>query len=274
MLKLRKERIVIKPKIEYVKVNEKRFDGKVSIVTGATGSIGSAIAKRLAIEGATVILTGRNEEKLKALKNDLESQSLKADYCVMDVCDEESIQKAFLAINEKYGVIDFLINNAGYSARKKKELLCNQSLEVIEELIKTNLMGSLITSKHVVSYMKNSESGRIIYISSIAGIGGKIRDSEYCSAKAGLFGLAKAQAIELGKYGITVNCVSPGLVPRSDADDEKLSNSAKATVIDKVCSPEDIASGCAFLLSNEANFITGQNLVIDGGRSLGLKGDR
>lgn len=271
---LKKERIVVKKETQYVYVDKmQRFKDSVVIVTGATGSIGEAICQRFATEGATVVLTGRSEEKLISLKKKFQEMDLDVDYAVMNVADESSIATAMREIAERHGKIDVLVNNAGYSARTEKKYLHEQSIENIDGLIAVNLRGSILASREAVQYMKGSKHGRIIHISSIVGMQGKTKHAEYSAAKAGLFGLMKSQAIELGQYGITVNCVSPGLVPRENASDEKLSSSASKNVLDRLCRPEDIANGVAFLASREADFITGQNLAVDGGRSLGLMGD-
>ena len=271
---LKKQRIVVKKDTQYVYVDQlKRFDNLVVLVTGATGSIGKAISRRFAIEGAKVVLAGRGEEKLKVFQKQLLEEGLYADYVVMDVASEMSVMQAMKTVADKFGKIDVLINNAGYSARSEKKYLHEQTIENIDGLMAVNLRGAILASREVVKYMMGSNQGRIIHISSIVGMQGKTKHAEYSAAKAGLFGLMKSQAIELGKCAITVNCVSPGLVPREMASDEKLSESASRNVLDKVCAPEDIAHSVAFLASKEAEFITGQNLAVDGGRSLGLMGD-
>jgi len=271
---LRKQRIVVKKEVEYIYVDpSKRFEGVVALITGATGSIGSAVSRRFAVEGATVVLSGRSEEKLQALQQQLKEEGLNTDYVVMNVSDEHSIAEAMKIVAEKYGKIDVLVNNAGYSARSEKKFLHEQTIENIDSLMQVNLRGVILSSREVVKYMLPSSQGRIIHISSIVGLKGKTKHAEYAAAKAGLFGLMKSQAIELGRYGITVNCCSPGLVPRENASAEKLSTSASQNVLDKVCAPEDIANGVIFLASKEASFVTGQNLSVDGGRSLGLMGD-
>lgn len=271
---LKKQRIVVRKNTQYVYVEHlKRFDGLVVLVTGATGSIGEAISRRFAIEGAQVILTGRSEEKLQTLQMRMSKDGLEVDYVVMDVADETSIKNAMQTVSNRFGKIDVLVNNAGYSARSTKKFLHEQTIENIDNLMAVNLRGVILTSREVVKHMIDSKQGRIIHISSIVGMQGKTKHAEYSAAKAGLFGLMKSQAIELGKYAITVNCVSPGLVPRKNASDEKLSESASRNVLDKLCTPEDIAHSVVFLASKEAEFITGQNLAVDGGRSLGLMGD-
>lgn len=269
-----KPKIVIKTKTEYVSVEKAgRFSGLNVLITGASGSIGSAIAHRFAAEGAMTLLTGRSRDKLDHLCEEIQNNGGKADAFIMDVTDAGSIESAMREMADKYQRIDVLINNAGFSARSEKTPLHRQSVENIDGLLATNLRGPLLTSREVVRYMQDSTQGRIINISSVVGLQGKDKHAEYAAAKAGLFGLMKSQAIELGKYGITVNCVSPGLVPREDASDEKLARFTETNLLGTICAPEDIAAACAFLASAEARFITGQNLSVDGGRSLGLRGD-
>ena len=195
---LKKPRIVVKRETSYIYVDRaKRFEGVVVLVTGATGSIGAAISRRFATEGATVVLTGRSEEKLRAEQAKLQEEGLTSDYVVMDVTDENSIAAAMQAVAEKYGKIDVLVNNAGYSARAEKKYLHEQSVTNIDQLMVVNLRGVILTSREVVQYMKNSKQGRIIHISSIVGMQGKTKHAEYAAAKAGLFGLMKSQAIRL-----------------------------------------------------------------------------
>lgn len=272
-MRLFKERIVLKQKTVYVEVEQrKRFADYVVLITGASGSIGSAIAERFAVEGAIVVLTGRNLSKLQEVKKQIGDNEV-VDICQMDVTDAASISSAMKTISDKYGRIDMLINNAGFSARTVKQPLHLQSIDNIDSLLYTNLRGSILTSREVVKYMQNSKQGRIVNIASIVGVQGKDKHVEYAAAKAGVFGLMKSQAIEVGKYGITVNCVSPGLVPREDASEDKLARFENMNRLNSICAPEDISNAVIFLCSAEARYITGQNLCVDGGRSLGLYGD-
>lgn len=274
MRRLFKERIVVKQKTVYVQVDQrKRMQDRVAVITGASGSIGSAVARRLAAEGAAVILTGRTLAKLELCKAELLREGMQVDVQQMDVTDTESIENAMQEIARKYGRIDMLVNNAGFSARTVKQPLHQQSIENIDNLLNTNLRGTVLTSRAVIPYMSQSQQGRIVNIASVVGVQGKGLHAEYAAAKAGLFGLMKSQAIEVGKLGITVNCVSPGLVPREDASEEKLARFETMNCLQQICTPEDIANAVAFLCSEEARYITGQNICVDGGRSLGLRGD-
>lgn len=273
-MKLLRKKIIIRHETDYIKVDSmQRFKGQVCVVTGGSGSIGFSISKRFAAEGATVILTGRNEEKLKNACNMLKPISESVDYRIMDVTLADEVAAAIKSVAEKYGRIDILVNNAGYSARGNHLPLHEQSIETIDNILQTNLRGVLLTSAAVVQYMKTSANGRIINIASVVGVQGKENHAEYSAAKAGVIGMTKSHAIELGRYGITVNCVSPGLVPREDASKEKLVKFTETNRLGMICSPDDIASAVAFFASSESRFITGQNLCVDGGRSLGLYGD-
>lgn len=270
-----KNRVIIKRENVYVQVEKtKKLDGLVTIVTGATGSIGSAISRRFASEGATVILAGRNEEKLKQVKDSLLNVSDTIDYRIMNIDNETSIEVACRSVAEQYGSIDILVNNAGFSARGKHLPLHEQDISIIDGILQTNLRGVLLTSGAVVRYMQGSSNGRIINVASVVGVQGKKNHAEYSAAKAGVIGMTKTQAIEVGKYGITVNCVSPGLVPREDASNEKLTEFIQTNRLGLICSPDDIANAVMFLASPESRFITGQNICVDGGRSIGLYGDK
>lgn len=267
------EHIVINKETKYVQVEKlMRFEGKNAVVTGGTGSIGGAICMRLAKEGATVFVCGRNTEKLEKTVQEIIADGGKAVALKLDITDEKDIDRAFDEAAGQ-GNIDILINCAGCSTREKKKDLHEQSITVIDENLDINLRGAMLCSRAGAEKMVKQGFGKIINISSIVGINGKPKHAEYAAAKAGVIALTKSQAIELGKYGITVNCVSPGLIPREDASDEKLGGAINTNCLSRVGKPEDISNAVAFFASSEADFITGQNLPVDGGRSLGLKGD-
>lgn len=267
------EYVVVNKETKYVQTEKlMRFKDKNAVVTGGTGSIGGAICTRLAKEGATVFVCGRNVEKLEKNVNDIISDGGNAVAIKLDVSDEKDIDRAFDEIL-KHGNVDILVNCAGCSTREKKKDLHEQSISVIDEDLNINLRGAILCSRKAAGVMAKQGFGKIINISSIVGTNGKPKHAEYSAAKAGVIALTKSQAIEMGKYGVTVNCVSPGLIPREDADDDKLGGALKTNCLSKVGKPEDISNAVAFFASEEADFITGQNLPVDGGRSLGLKGD-
>ena len=272
-MKILPQKIVVRNETVYIPVNSNRFTGLNCLITGGSGSLGKAIAERLIFEGASVILASRNIGKLEHTVEELKRRELQCDYVSMDVTSSASIEHAVLEVGAKYHHIDILINNAGFSARTEKQPLHCQKIETIDSILTTNLRGAVLVSHFVIPFMAGTKCGRIIHIASIVATGGKVFHAEYGAAKAGLLGLTRSLALELGPQGITVNCVSPGLVPRDDASPEKLLSFSKTNVLGRVETPQDIANACAFLAAPEAAFITGQNLIVDGGRSLGLRGD-
>jgi len=250
-----------------------KFRDKVIVVTGGSGHIGSAISRRFANEGAVVIACGRILERIKDLyKEETFKNGIIVPYA-MDVLNGSMIKNAFCDIVDKYHHIDVLVNCAGGSARDEWSSLVNQSDEIIENIISTNLTGSLFCSKYAAKYMCERHSGRIVNVSSTVGVGGKAGFTDYAAAKAGVIGFTRSLALELGENGITVNCVTPGIVQRNGITASNIVGIAQKNAMNSFGIANDIAYATEFLVSPEANFITGQNIVVDGGRSLGLKGD-
>ncbi len=245
-----------------------RLNGKTAVVTGATGFIGGCICKRLFLEGATVYACGRSIEKLELFSKNCKQENIDVSVCVMDVTDTESIEKAISGIEK----IDIFVNCAGGSARDNWNEIKDQHPAVIKNIIDSNLTGTVYCCKYVSQHMAERKSGTIINISSTIGVGGKAGFSEYAAAKAGIIGFTRSLALELGKYNVNVNCVTPGIVERK-LTEEKLKPIMMKNTMNSVGIDNDIAYTVSFLASDEAKFITGQNIIVDGGRSLGLKGD-
>ena len=258
---------------EYVISSNKRFQKKIVLVTGASGAIGGAIAWRFAIEGAVVYLGGRNQSKLNEVAQEMQKQGLSAKPCVIDVNDDKSIEQAVDRIIQDENRIDILVNCAGGSTRNHCANLIDQSVDMIDEMLDTNLRGSMLCTRAVGKHMAKVGKGKIVNISSVIGEHGKPKFSDYAASKAGIIGYTKSVAQELGPMGVNVNCVSPGFIQRGKFSENQLPYLLKSNFVNRVGCSEDVASAVVFLASDEADFITGQNLCVDGGRSLGLHGD-
>lgn len=240
---------------------------KVVVVTGGAGSIGQAICRQLASHGAAVAVVDLNLSQAQAVAEQLQQLGTRATAVQVDVRNRESVRCMAQDVLEQLGGIDILVNNAGGSARSECALFHESCDEVVQRILEVNLMGPIYCIRAVVEHMVQKQSGKIINIGSIVGMRGLAYCADYSAAKGGIIAFTKSIAMELGGFGINVNCVSPGLVPRSDQDAEKM---RKTNFLNAVCTPNDVASVVRFLVTDEARFITGQNYVVDGGRSLGL----
>ena len=252
---------------------KKNLEDKVAIVTGGSGAIGRAICCRMAAEGAIVYVCGMTESKISVVVKEITDLGGEAYATKLDVTNEENIREAFKRIIDKHGKIDILVTSAGGSAREKSNIIPDQDIEVIDEVLKINLRGTMLCAREASIQMVKQKSGKIIALSSTIGVGGKAGFSEYAAAKGGVVLFVKSLAMELGKYGINVNCVSPGIVQRDQINQLQLERVKQTNYLNSYCTPEDISNMVTFLVSEEASFITGQNFIVDGGRSLGLKGD-
>ena len=253
--------------------DSKIFENKVAIVTGGSGAIGSAISFRLAMEGAHVIIAGRNTKKSQEVANYINSHNGKANICQLDITNYDDIKSKFKQIFNDYGRIDILINNAGGSARERANTIEKQSVDVIDELLDVNLRGTMLCSKEVIQYMKKNKTGRIINIGSTCGVNGLSGYAEYSTSKSGVIGFTKSLAMELARDNITVNCVSPGQTDHIIWDKGIEASNTNKNYIGKKGKTDDIANAVEFFCGDESSFIIGQNLIVDGGRSLGLKGE-
>ncbi len=254
-----------------------KLENKVAIVTGGGGFIGSCTAKALAKEGAAVVVCDINEESAKKTSEAILSAGGISGYRKLDVTDSAAVNAAVDAVVAEYGHLDISIHIAGGSARiagkdARFTSLVNQEDYVIDTVLKVNLYGALYVSRAAARQMiRQGTGGKIINFSSTVGINGLRNSTEYAAAKGGVIAMTKALAKELGEYRINVNSVAPGVVARPGNDDNE-QYTLGTNFLHEKCLPEDVAALCVFLVSNDARFITGQTYVIDGGRSLCMKG--
>lgn len=256
-----------------IKVDEhEELKGKVAIITGGSGAIGRACAFRMAAEGAKVYVCGSRPTSAQPIVDEITTACKNAVAIQLNVLDAKSIQKTFEKIAaENNGHIDILVNSAGGSARGKANNVVDQSVEVFDEILNINLRGAMICAKEAAKYMIPNKYGRIINITSVIGLQGKAGYSEYAASKGGSIAFVKSLAQELGRYGITVNGVAPGIVQRGEVTMDAMERLGRTNWMGTYGKPEDISSVVNFLCKDEASFITGQNIAADGGRSLGLK---
>jgi 3-oxoacyl-[acyl-carrier protein] reductase len=243
-----------------------RFENQVAVVTGAGRGIGHAIALRLAKEGARIASVSRTEANAQKTADEINSTRADAAKAfAVDVADQAGVQKVAAQIFEDFGRVDILVNNAGVT---RDGLSMRMSMEDWDTVLNTNLKGAFNFTQAVMRPMIKQRSGRIINISSIAGLTGNAGQANYAASKAGLIGLTKTLARELASRGITVNAVAPGLIETDMTT--VLSEEIRKSILQKVPlgklgEPEDIAGAVAYLASAEAKYITGQVLTVDGG---------
>ena len=252
-------------------IKENRFEGQVAVVTGGSGVIGRAICYRLAAEGALVYVCGTNQERISSVVDEINAAGFSARPLVFNILEENSVRNAFNLVVRLSSKIDLLVCCAGGGAREKSCAFIEQDMNVVDSVLNVNLRGGILCTKEACKYMVSRVKGKIIIISSTVGLQGMPAYSEYAAAKAGLMAFVKSIAMELGKNGIRINCVTPGIVQRGSIDENQMERIKKTNWVNDYGKPEDISNMIAFLNSDEATFITGQNFVVDGGRSLGLK---
>lgn len=241
------------------------IDNKVTLVTGASRGIGRAIAVELGKRGATVIGTATSEAGANDISGYLQQADIKGRGMVLDVKSEESINECLNNIVEENGAIEILVNNAGIT---RDSLLMRMKLDQWEEVYATNLRSVFLLSKACLRGMMKSKFGRIINISSVVGSTGNPGQTNYVSTKAGMVGFSKSLAREIANRGITVNCVSPGFIQTDMTDnltDDQKEHILASIPMGKMGGVEDIAKAVGFLASEDAAYITGQTLHVNGG---------
>jgi len=248
-----------------------KFEGRVALVTGASQGIGHACALALAREGASVAVAARNRQKLEELVAEIAAAGAKASafVVVMDVSDEEQVKSGIKSALAQFGKIDILVNNAGIT---RDQLVMRMKRADWDAVLTTNLTSAYLCIQQVIGSMLKQRWGRIVNITSVFGQMGQAGQANYAASKAGLIGLTMAMAREVASRNITCNAVAPGFIETSMTavlSEEFKQNAVKAIPLGRVGLPEDIANAVCFLASEEASYITGHVLNVNGGMLMG-----
>ena len=246
-----------------------KLEGKIAVVTGGSRGIGFATCKKLASEGATIIITDIcDSEKAAPAIKELEDMGAKAKFYQSDVSDFASATETVNAIIEEFGGLDILVNNAGIVRDK---LMLKMDEQDFDAVININLKGTYNMIKATYKHFMKQRSGRIISLASVVGIMGNAGQANYSASKAGIIGLTKSVAKELGGRNVTVNAIAPGYIVTDMTD--ALSDKAKEAIdsgipMKRRGTPEDVANAICFLASDDASYITGEVLRVDGGMAM------
>ncbi len=246
----------------------KRLENKIAIITGGTAGIGAATAILFAKEGAKVTVWGRSEKRGEEFVKKAAGEGLDIVYDKVDTADFEAVQAATKRVYERFGKIDILINNAGIT---RDSTFKKMTVEQWNEVINVNLSGVFYCTKAVSEYMLAAGYGRIVNASSVVGLYGNFGQTNYVATKAGIIGMTKTLARELGRKGITVNAVAPGFIATDmvAAMPEEVLASMKAKVpVGRLGNPEEIAYAYLYLASDEAAYVNGATLSVDGGMTV------
>ncbi len=241
------------------------IERRVAIVTGASRGIGRSIAERLAADGRAVALVSRSAEALESARASIEKAGGLAEAHPCDVADGAALSRVIETVAERYGRLDILVNNAGAT---RDALILRMSDEDFDAVLAVNLRSAFVACRAAARPMMRGRFGRIVNIGSVTGVIGNAGQANYAAAKAGLIGLSKTLAAELGPKGITANVVAPGFVETEMLDQipaDRKAEIMKTLPVRRFARPEEIAHAVAFVCSDLAGYYTGQVLVVDGG---------
>jgi len=243
-----------------------RLENRIAIVTGAGQGIGRAIALGMAREGAALVIADLDEANAGAIKREIERVGGKASALYTDISNEGSVRGMIDHTLNEHGRVDILVNNAGIFPTSSVEEMAEEEWD---RVIGTNLIGTFLCSRAVVSHLLTQRSGRIISLTSGRAFQGARHGAHYAASKAGIIAFSKSLAIELAPYGITVNVICPGITdtaqPRGHQTEEQIYVQGERIPLGRIGQPEDLAGPAVFLASDAAGFITGQTILANGG---------
>ncbi len=241
---------------------------RVALVTGASRGIGRAIALRLAADGRHVVLMSRSEGPLTEVRSLIEEAGGHASVCACDVGDASALAAAVEGVISEHGRLDVVVNNAGIT---RDGLALRMSDEDFLDVLNVNLMSCFVTCRTAARAMMKQKFGRMVNIGSTSGVVGNAGQANYAAAKSGLIGMSKALARELGGKGITVNVIAPGFIETdmtANLGDAVKNKVLEGMALRRLGTPEDIAAAVAYVSSDEAGFLTGQTICVDGGLTM------